>query len=119
MGGRRRGRTPDEGLEDVPQDFDEVGGVHDVEGLQVLLVPGGGRGGPDFRVRPTGIPPELRAGSRTSDRLRKDSNSGKIRTPCTTDGPTHRGSLTRGWAGGTHWRATEPQLSKLKLTPVL
>lgn len=35
----RGGRVPDEGLEDVPQDSDEVGWVDDVEGLQVLLVP--------------------------------------------------------------------------------
>lgn len=38
-GGQQRGPVPDEGFEDVPQDFDEVGGVHDVKGLQVLLVP--------------------------------------------------------------------------------
>lgn len=31
--------SPDEGLEDVPQGFDEVGGVHNIERLQVLLVP--------------------------------------------------------------------------------
>lgn len=33
------GHVPDEGFEDFPQDFDEVGGVHDIQGLQVLLVP--------------------------------------------------------------------------------
>lgn len=38
-GGQQTGHVPDEGFEDIPQDFDEVGGMHDIKGLQVLLVP--------------------------------------------------------------------------------
>ena len=37
--------VPDKGLQDGPQDFDEVGGVHNIQGLQVLLVPEEGDGG--------------------------------------------------------------------------
>lgn len=35
--------SPDEGLEDVPHYFDEAGGVHNIQGLQVLLVPEEGK----------------------------------------------------------------------------
>lgn len=35
--------SPDEGLEDAPQCFDEAGGVHNIQRLQVLLVPEEGK----------------------------------------------------------------------------
>jgi len=31
--------SPDQGLEDVPQDLDEVAGVDDIQSFQILLVP--------------------------------------------------------------------------------
>ena len=55
---------PDKGLQDGPQDFDEVGGVHDIQGLQVLLVPEEGDGGglrARTRRRP-GLEKELQCG---------------------------------------------------------
>lgn len=42
-GGLQSAYSPDEGLEDVPQCFDEAGGVYNVQCLQVLLVPEEGK----------------------------------------------------------------------------
>lgn len=42
-GGLQGACSPDEGLEDVPQCFDEAGGMYNIQCLQVLLVPEKGK----------------------------------------------------------------------------
>lgn len=94
--------VPDEGLEDGPQDFDEAGGVHHVEGLQVLLVP---EGGDRPQTRRMATPEPKDAHSRHSQVKDVNPNSERVPPGSQDPPPAQAWAAPGGGVTGAHTEA--------------